>query len=649
MDTHRDEHRQLEHITTEVFADADAACEQVAQRIATLIRERAKAGKQAVLGLATGSTPVRLYQRLIQMHRNEGLSFQNVVTFNLDEYYGLTPEHPESYRRFMNEQLFSQVDIPEANTNIPSGMTPREQVFAACREYEDKIRSVGGIDIQLLGIGRTGHIGFNEPGSTPDSRTRLITLDRLTRADAARDFLGEHNVPRYAITMGIATILEAKEIYLLAWGNNKAGILARAVEGAQTSTVPASFLQHQKNVRFYIDTSASAGLTRFQHPWLVGSQVEWTPRLIRKAILWLSNTTQKPLLKLGEEDYSEHGLSDLLTHHGSAYDLNIRIFNEVQRGITGWPGGKPDADDSYRPERAEPKSKRCLVLSPEPISAELGMGGTIARLINQGHQVTLAHMTSGNLAVSDRDAIAAADFVLHVSSADAAVQQSVAQPQSLVASVREELHSKDEFSSDSADLRRFKGFQRRSEALNADQSFGLEQSQIRFLELPFYENGRYRRFKAGEADIERVATLLQELQPQQIYVTGDDADPSSLTAVSFSIFAAAYARLSNEPWVQNCRVWLYAENETVVEVYKIDMAVPLSPAELRDKVNALYHFQTQRSQSPSQHSNELWRISENINRNLADSYDKLGLADYEAIESFRRWHPQGDQAQAARK
>ncbi|MFA6962295.1 MAG: glucosamine-6-phosphate deaminase [Opitutaceae bacterium] len=633
---HTSESQQRERIRTEIFADADAASRQLAGEIATLIRERAAAGKDVVLGLATGSTPVRLYRELIRMHRDEGLSFKNVTTFNLDEYYGLTRDHPESYWRFMHEQLFNHIDLPAANINLPNGTLPRGDVFGSCRAYEDKIAAAGGLDLQVLGIGRTGHIGFNEPGSTRDSRTRLVTLDGLTRRDAARDFLGEANVPRHAITMGVGTILDARRIVLLAWGESKAGVLAQAVEGTPVDTLPASFLQGHPNVNFYIDGTAASALTRMRYPWLVGP-VEWTAGMARRAVVWLSRTVNRPVLKLLDEDYSEHGMADLLTEQGSVYDLNIRIFNELQHTITGWPGGKPGADDTYRPERAEPASKRVLVFSPEPSHDMLGMGGTLRRLVDQGHKVTVVYQTSGNLAVPDADAVMATDFVSDLAGC---FKGEAGPAETFARLVRGELLQKSAFAGESAQVRQLKGLVRRGEARAALQSCGVAAEDVVFLDLPFYEQGRYRQFKPTEADLAAIDHVLGEIRPHQIFITGDRDDPSSVTAVCFDLVRRACLSMSGEDWFSDCRVWLYRGVDTPWDAAEIDMAVPLSPRELTQKTQAILPHRSQRSHSAvATGLREPWQQAEQQNRDLAKTYDALGLADYEAIEGFRRWMP----------
>ncbi|MEM1058522.1 MAG: glucosamine-6-phosphate deaminase [Verrucomicrobiota bacterium] len=629
----RNEAEQFERIPTRIFKGADAACQQLAAEIDRLIRRRAEEGKPAVLGLATGSTPVRLYRELIRRHREEGLSFANVVTFNLDEYHGLERTHPESYWQFMWEQLFAHVDIREENVHLPSGTVPRGEAFGHCREYEEAIAAAGGIEIQILGIGRTGHIGFNEPGSGADSRTRLVTLDSLTRRDAARDFRGEANVPRHAITMGVGTILEAKRIVLLAWGEAKAGVIAPAVEEAPSANLPASFLQQHGDVRFFLDEAAASGLIRQRHPWRVGP-VDWTPRLRRQAVVWLSQTVGKPVLKLTDEQYGEHQLADLITAHGPAYNLNIRIFNELQHTITGWPGGKPNADDTYRPERAEPARKRVLVLSPEPSDAETAIGGTLHRLVDQGHEVTLAFLTSGNLAVPDPQARLATDLVLEMSSPDDE-ESAVA----LARRVRGNLDGKGPFEADSSEVRRLKGLLRRGESRAAAEICGLAPGRCVFLDLPFYEEGRYRQFVLGQVDIERLTALLREHRPHQVYVGGSLADPNSVAAVGFEAFRRAAEGVRAEEWWTDCFVWLYRTGQRVWPVHEIDMAVPLSPSEMANKLEAIYRHQSQRSQSPvgGGGGNEPWQQAEHLNRETADAYDALGLPEYEAIETFHRW------------
>ncbi len=628
------ENEQRERIRTVIHAGADDAVSVVATEIAELVRKNVKSGKPTVLGLPTGSTPVRLYRELIRRHRTEGLSLKTVITFNLDEYYGLPRTHSESYWRFMHEQLFDHVDIPAANIHVPDGTVPRADVFAWSQSYEQAIREAGGIDLQILGIGRTGHIGFNEPGSGRDSRTRLVTLDAVTRRDAARDFLGEANVPRHAITMGVGTILDARRIVLLAWGEAKARAIAEAVEGTQRDSLPASFLQGHPAVEFHLDRAAAAQLTRASRPWLVGA-VAWEPTVTRRSVVWLSQHLNKPVLKLIDEDYSEHGMADLLTEQGPAYGLNIRIFNELQHTITGWPGGKPNADDTHRPERAAPHPKRVLVFSPEPSDDVLGMGGTLRRLVDQGHDVIVAYQTSGNLGVPDEEAATAADLVLEISRADNKLSASAAFAQE----VRRQLSAKGQFDGDTPDIRRLKGIVRRGEARASLQACGIDAKRARFLDLPFYEKGRYRQFRIGDADIASVVEVMREVRPHQIFATGASGDPSSLSAVCFDTVCRALSATASDPWRAGCRVWLYRGLERHWEPAEIEMAVPLSPVELDQKIQSIYHHKSQRSQQPTgaRGADESWQRAEHHNQEIAQAYDKLGLAQYEAMEAFQRW------------
>lgn len=618
----KSEAEQFEKVPTTIYASAGEASRVLAVEVASLIRKKQAESKHAVLGLATGSTPVPFYRELIRLHREEGLSFQNVLTFNLDEYFGLEPTHRESYFRFMREQLFDHVDLPSSQIHIPPGTVSRDRVFEACQEYEAEIERAGGIDLQILGIGRTGHIGFNEPGSSMESRTRMITLDGITREDAARDFQGIENVPRFALTMGVGTIMNARRIVLMAWGENKADIVRQAVEGEVTDAISASFLQKHANAQFLLDAGASQSLTRVRYPWLVGTAT-WDKSLIRRAVTWLSAKLKKPVLKLLDEDYNEHGMSDLLTEHGPAYQLNIRIFNELQHTITGWPGGKPQEDDRYRPERALPFPKRSLVIAPEPSDELRAMGGTIDRLVEQGHSVDVLFLTSGNLGVSDDAAEHFADVLKEL----AATRSSSAwkEPVRYASQLLDDLEAKGPFGEDNQSLRGIKGLLRRGEARHALRATGLDESRIHFLDLPFYENGRYRRFHPQEDDQEALREALTKFRPHQIYMTGSASDPSSVGGVCFSIFRQVMEKVAKRKWRQDCRVWLYRSNEKPLGVYEIDMAVPMSPDQLKHKVKAVSLYATEELSTGQR------------DRAVARYYDQLGLANYEAIEAFRAW------------
>lgn len=615
---------QHEKVRTVVYATAQAAAEALAREVRELIERKNAAGEMAVLGLATGSTPVPFYRELIRLYREEGLSFRKVVTFNLDEYYGLNREHRESYYRFMREQLFDHIDIPPEHVNLPDGMVPLERVFEHCAEYEKRIVDAGGIDLQILGIGRTGHIGFNEPGSSRDSLTRLVPLDRVTRQDAAADFLGEDNVPRFAITMGVGTILRAKRLVLMAWGENKSEIVARAVEGEENEAVSASFLQSHGDARFLIDRAASNALTRIKLPWLVG-RAEWTPQETRRAVCWLALRESKPILKLVDEEYNENGMGELLTRKGGGYELNIEIFNRQHHTITGWPGGKPDADDRQRPERASPHPKVCLVFSPEPQDDVMGMGGTIERLVSQGHRVHVVHMASGDLRVTDSEALRFVRVLQETSEIDPARW---AEADRYATGVIEEIGAKGPFGDPPRRLRDLKSLIRRGEARDAAAALGVEAANVHFLDLPFYAEGRYRQFRLSSKDAARVGAILDRLQPHQIYITGDLADPSSVQGVAFAAFRQAWQEREKSAWRAHCRVWLYRGHQKEFQPHEIQMAVPMSPDQMARKIGAMHRFLSH---------NVADLLSGERNRATARLYDELGMPEYEAVEAFRSW------------
>ncbi|WP_372638779.1 glucosamine-6-phosphate deaminase, partial [Fodinibius sp.] len=487
-----------EHIPTTIYSSASDASKEVAGEVADLIRQRNKEGKNTVLGLATGSTPTQVYSELIRLHKEEGLSFKNVITFNLDEYYPMEPHSLQSYVRFMNEHLFDHIDIPEEQVHIPDGTLPEETITDYCRQYEEKIRQAGGLDIQLLGIGRTGHIGFNEPGSRPDSRTRLITLDRITRKDAASDFFGEENVPRRAITMGVGTILDAERVILMAWGEGKAPIIREAVEGKIREQVPATYLQEHDNAEVILDDASAEKLTRRKTPWLLTS-CDWDGQLIRKAVVWLCQEVDKPVLKLTDEDYNEHGMGDLLTEYGPAYDINLKVFNELQHTITGWPGGKPNADDTNRPERAQPFPKRALVFSPHPDDDVISMGGTLIRLVEHGHEVHVAYQTSGNIAVFDDDVIRFVDFVSDYNDMFDMEQE---EADKMLEDIKQFLDEKAPTQVDTDEIKHIKGLIRKGEAKAAGRYCGIPEDRLHFLDMPFYETGRVKKKPLSQEDID---------------------------------------------------------------------------------------------------------------------------------------------------
>jgi glucosamine-6-phosphate deaminase len=630
------EETRFEKLPVTVFPDEKVASKAVAARIAKLIRDKQDKNAMAVLGLATGLTPVGVYQELVRLHRQEGLSFKNVITFNLDEYYPMQPTAPQSYVTFMNEHLFNHIDIRRQNIHIPDGTLPLEQVHDFCLEYERKIESLGGLDFQLLGIGRTGHIGFNEPGSAPNSGTRLVTLDDLTRRDASRDFGGKENVPTKAITMGVGTIFKARQIILMAWNGRKAPIIKKAVEGEISSEVPATYLQLSDNVEFILDQDAAAGLTRFNTPWLVKDCV-WDKQLIKKAVIWLSGTVGKPILKLTDEDYNSHGMAQLAVERGPAYNINIQVFNQLQHTITGWPGGKPYADSSKRPERAEPAQKRVVIFSPHPDDDVISMGGTFIRLVDQGHQVHVAYQTSGNTAVWDDDVLRYMEFAIDFNES---IGQDSGELQHIYQHMRDFMQTKLPNQIDTQEIRNVKGFIRKTEAIAAARYAGLSDEHIHFMALPFYETGKTQKAKVSEEDIVLTMELLEQVQPHQIFAAGDFADPHGTHVVCFQIIVEAMNRLrQTQAWTQDCWLWMYRGAWHEFEIHEVEMAVPLSPQEVERKRNAIFKHQSQKDRPvfPGDDAREFWVRAEQRNRETAMHYDSLGLANYEAMEAFVQW------------
>ncbi|MEP3836161.1 MAG: glucosamine-6-phosphate deaminase [Algibacter sp.] len=622
------EDTRFEKIHNEVFDSSQEASIIVAQEIADLIKGKQASNTHCVLGLATGSSPIKVYEELVRMHKEDGLSFANVVTFNLDEYYPMEKDNIQSYYYFMHEHLFNHVDILPEHINIPNGSVSHDDLYQYCIDYENKIKALGGLDFQLLGIGRTGHIGFNEPGSHFNSATRSITLDHITRVDAAPSFLGIDNVPRKAITMGVGTVRSAKRIVLLGWGISKAEILKETIEGEISSQVPATYLQEHDNTTFVLDKGASSELTRIKTPWLVAS-CEWTDELKLKAVVWLSELTNKPILKLTDKDYNDNGMSDLLGVEGTAYDLNIKMFNTLQHTITGWPGGKPNADETYRPERANPEKKRVIIFSPHPDDDVISMGGTFDRLVQQGHEVHIAYQTSGNIAVSDSEALKFAEITkaLHAESETSD-------------SIIEAINTKTGNEVDSIEVRRLKGLIRRSESLGATRYLGLNDVNVHFLDLPFYETGTIKKNNLSQPDIDIMSALIEDIKPHQIYAAGDLADPHGTHKVCLDALFASLEELKHKDYMNECWVWLYRGAWHEWESYEIEMAVPMSPDQVLRKRHAIFYHQSQKDGVMFQgdDSREFWVRVEDRNRLTAKKYNDLGLADYAAIEAFKRYH-----------
>lgn len=624
------EETRFEKIHNAIFESANEASITVAHEIAQLIRSKQELNQKCVLGLATGSSPIKVYNELVRLHNEENLSFENVITFNLDEYFPMTKENNQSYHFFMHEHLFNHIDIKPENINIPDGTVAIENVEEFCIDYEAKIEEAGGLDFQLLGIGRTGHIGFNEPGSHINSRTRIITLDNVTRQDAASAFNGLQNVPKKAITMGISTIMRSKRVVLLAWGENKASVINETIQGEINAEVPATFLQKHKNATFVLDKAAASELTRFKTPWLVG-ECRWNNELIKKAIVWLCEKTGKSILKLTDRDYNNNGMSDLLALEGSAYDLNINMFNNLQRTITGWPGGKPNTDDTFRPERALPVQKRVILFSPHPDDDVISMGGTFNKLIKQGHDVHVVYQTSGNIAVSDFEALKFAEVAVDfIQNTNININFN---------NVIEFLNQKKDGQIDSLEVQKLKGLIRRRESYAATRSLGLKDENVHFLDLPFYETGQIKKNPISQNDIEIIENIITQIAPHQVFAAGDLADPHGTHETCLKAIFTALGNLKEKSFIKDCWLWLYRGAWHEWQIHEIDMAVPLSPDEVAIKRNAILCHQSQKDRVMFQGNDprEFWVRSEERNRNTAKLYDSLGLAEYDAIEAFKKF------------
>ena len=621
------EKTRFEKIHSVIFNDSKEASKIVAKEIADLIIKKQKQNKNCVLGLATGSSPISVYQELVRMHKEEGLSFKNVITFNLDEYYSMDKNDINSYHHFMGTHLFNHIDIDKKNIHIPDGIIKKDKINEYCANYEKQIVDFGGIDFQLLGIGRTGHIGFNEPGSNYSSLTRLVHLDYMTRNDARKSFYGIENVPTTAITMGIRTIRKSKRIVLMAWGNNKSAVVKKAIEGEIDSNIPSSFLQKHNNVTFVLDESASEHLTRLKSPWLTGS-TDWSEELKAKAVAWLCEKTGKSILNLTESDYNENNLSELLLTK-SYYDINLDFYKRLHRSITGWPGGKPDSDDKVRPERSKPAKKRVLIFSPHPDDDVISMGGTFDRLVSQGHEVHIAYQTSGNIAVNNSDVLK----FLEVTSA--AFPNSNCENKNLI----EILKDNNEILNH-PEIRKIAGIIREKESLAATRFFGIPDSQVHFLKLPFYETGNVKKNIPTKKDFDITRNIIDKLKPHQIYAAGDLADPHGTHKVCLDIFLNVLDDIKNKSFMKDCWVWLYRGAWHEWPIHEIDMAVPLSPNQILRKRKAIFYHQTQKDNVMFQgdDNREFWVRTEDRNRAIAKKFREIGMSDYSAIETFKRYH-----------
>ncbi|TMI97778.1 MAG: glucosamine-6-phosphate deaminase [Bacteroidetes bacterium] len=628
----------FEKIPVKIYPDLRAGSKAVAKQIADFIREKQKNKEKCVLGLSTGSTPKTLYAELVRMHKEEKLSFKNVITFNLDQYYPISNDALQSYQRFMKVNLFNHIDIDPKNTHIPNGEIKKEDIKEHCRQYEKMVEDAGGIDLQILGIGINGHIGFNEPGSSIHSKTRLISLDNSTRIANAYEFANISEVPRLAITMGIGEILKAKKIILMAWGPSKAPVIKEAVEEDHTDHVPASLLQNHDDVTFVVDEAAASELTRFKSPWLTGD-CDWTPKMIKKAVVNMALKLKKPVLSLTNTDYNEYGLSDLLVEEGDAYEINLKVYYMLRDSITGWPGGKPNVNLPTHPERSEPYPKRIIIFSPHPDDDIISMGGTFQRLHDQGHDVHVAYQTSGNIAVTDEFVTRFLDFAVgfeEIAGIDTKKSGKILED------ARKFIARKKANQTDTPAIRAIKGLIRRCEAKATCRYVGIKDENIHFQNLPFYETGSIEKKPMSEKDVKITMELLREIKPQQVYCAGDFADPHGTHIVCFNVVSESLKRIkaAGDAWLNDCWLWLYKGAWQEWNIEEIEMAIPMSPDQVMKKRFGIFIHQSQKDMVPFQGSDsrEFWQRDEARNEATANLYADLGLTHYAAMEAFVRWH-----------
>ncbi|BDA49180.1 probable glucosamine-6-phosphate deaminase at N-terminal half [Coccomyxa sp. Obi] len=644
-------HKTMENIPLDVYADADELSRAVAVQFASTIKAATAAGKKCVLGLATGSTPVMVYRELVRMHKEGSLSFRNVVTFNLDEYYGIRPDDLQSYHKFMAVHLFDHItDMDPSNIHIPNGLAPEAEVQRHCEEYEAAIEEAGGIDLQLLGLGRMGHIGFNERGTSRESRTHMVYLDRVTRLDAASDFFGEQHVPRRAITMGISTILKARRILLMAFGENKAGIAARCVEGPITSQVPASFLQEHPNASVLLDLASASGLTRSVKPWVLGP-VSWNDLLVKRAVIWLARQLDKSILRLTDRDYADNSLQELCEVQGPAHAINKRVFGQLQSTITEFPGGqeacqgKGDSSMSANLPNGDinaavaiPHSKRVIVMSPHPDDDVISMGGTLARLCQHGHEVHVAYQTSGCIAVHDHDALRHLDFLERFGSITGTRS---AEASANIPDIKAFIARKKPGEVDTPLLQQIKTLIRYTEATSAAGVCGVPAHRAHFLDMPFYETGTVAKKDLSSEDIRLVVDLFQRVQPDQIYAAGDLSDPHGTHRTCLKAIFQALDEVKAQSWFKGTEVFLYRGAWQEWEPWEADMCVPMSASDLTTKIDAIFRHESQKDRAlfPGADEREFWQRAQDRNKATADLYNKLGLPEYEAMEAFVRYDP----------
>ena len=628
---------RYEKIKTRIYESIQKGSAKAAREIVEAMQKQEKKNKPFVLGLPGGVSPQSVYTELIRMHKEEKVSFKNMVVFNTYEYYPLVDESLSNLHS-LKETLLDHIDIKPSNIYSPDVSVEKDDILDSCERFSAALEKFGGLDYLLLGLGSKGNIGFNMPGSNLYTQTRLVVLDSDSITDAAPIFGAIDKVPLSAITMGMSELLDAEKITLIAWGEHKAESVKIMVEGPVTDAVPASSLQRHLDVKVIVDLSAADQLTRISYPWLVTS-CDWTNQLIRRAIVWLCDITDKPILKLTDKDYNEHGLNELLALYGSAYNVNIKIFNDLQHTITGWPGGKPDADDSNRPERATPFPKKVIIFSPHPDDDVISMGGTFQRLVNQGHEVHVAYQTSGNIAVGDEDVIRYISLVKNLQKRFDPTNTALRDKYNSI--LHYLMHEKTKEDLDTEEILFIKGRIRREEATTATRYVGIPDENVHFLDLPFYDTGRVKKNPISEVDVHIVKDFIETVKPHQMFVAGDLADPHGTHKVCLDAIFAAVDIMKEDEWMQDCRIWMYRGAWAEWEIDHIEMAVPLSPEELRQKRNSILKHQSQMENAPFLGGDErlFWQRSEDRNRATADLYRKLGLASYEAIEAFVEYHP----------
>ncbi len=628
---------RYEKLPIAIYEETKNAAVEIAAEIVEEMLLKQQQGETFVLGISGGVSPLPVYEELVKLHTENNVSFRNLVVFNTYEFYPVL-DFAFSNLQMLKEVFLDKIDIDPANIFSPDATAEKDLISDRCEEYEESLQKKGGLDYLLLGLGSKGNVGFNMPGSSLHSQTRMVMLDGDSRKDIARNFGSLDRVPLSAITMGLSDMMQARKISLIAWNEQKAQSIRDIVEGAVTDMVPGSILQTHGETKLFVDLAAASELTRISRPWLV-TNCDWTSKLIRRAIVWLCGVVDKPILKLTNKDYNDNGLSELITLYGSAYNVNIKIFNDLQHTITGWPGGKPDADDTYRPERAKPYPKRVIIFSPHPDDDVISMGGTFQRLVSQGHEVHVAYQTSGNIAVGDEEVIRYISVLNSMRKKFTPGNRDLLEKYESIRNYL--LHEKTNEDIDTPDILFIKGRIRREEARSADRYVGLPEENVHFLDLPFYETGKVKKNPISEKDVMIVKDFIETIKPHQIYVAGDLADPHGTHKVCLDAILASVDMIKEEEWFKDCRIWMYRGAWMEWEIDHIEMAVPLSPEELRQKRNAILRHQSQMESAPFLGDDErlFWQRSEERNRTTADTYWQLGLASYEAIEAFVEYIP----------